>query len=495
MRRLVALLVALAVAVHLGALFHPFVFDDRVAVLDNPSIRDLRDLRWIVMGSRRVVTNFSYAVDWAVWGPRPFGFHLTNVVLHAANVLLLFALAKRLSADRWIAFVAAAIFAVHPLATETVGYVASRAGLLCTLFLLAGTLAFLRGFDRRVYWPAAFACWLLAAGAKETGLVMPALFLLCDLLFGPTPRRSRLLLLYLPLGVLAAALVLLRLASYHHLEGGFERPLALQLLTQVEVLWRYLFLFVVPIGLSVVHSVTPVARVLDPLAWLGVASLAVGVALVWTLPRTAKLGAAWLLLLLLPSSVVPLGQDMAEHRVYEALVGLALLAAIGLPRRKLVVAVVVIVLSALTLAREHVWRSSLSLWQDAVAKAPREWGARYALGDALRESGDCGGAVTSYRIALGLRDEPRARRNLAVCLTTLGELDQAAAELDYLVRRSPRSDSLQYDLGIVQAQRGRLDEARIHLQRAAELGNGDACAALERAGIATTEIGPCVKRR
>jgi hypothetical protein len=480
MKRLALALVVLAVAVHLGALWDPFVFDDRAVVLGNPSIRDLGNLHWILIGSRRFVTNFSYAVDWALFGARPFGFHLTNLVLHALNVLLVFALARRLFDDAGTAFTAAALFAVHPLLSETVVYVASRAGLLCTLFMLLGTLAFIAGFTRKLYWLGALACWLLAAGSKETGLMLPALWLLCDLALGPTPRRRRFLLVYLPVALLGGVVALWRVASYLHLEGGFHRALTQQLLTQAEVLWRYVFLFVVPVGLSVVHSVTPVTSALDPQAWLCVLSLGAAIALLRTLPRPVMLGGAWYLVLLLPTSLVPLGQDMAEHRVYEACVGLTLLVAPWLSRRKLVVAIVVAALALATIAHERGWRSPITLWQDAVAKAPREWSARYALGDALRESGDCAAAVASYEEALALRDEPRARRNLAVCLATLGNLDQAAAELDYLLQRSPRDASLQLDVGIVAAQRGQSDGARAHLQRAAELGSDAACDELRR---------------
>ena len=220
-------------------------------MLDNPSIRELGNLRWIFIGSRRPLTNFSYAVDWALYGA-PFGFHLTNVILHAINTLLLYLLARRLLADDWAGFSAAAIFAVHPLLTETVGYVSSRAGLLCTLFLLAGTWSFLRGLERRAFWILTALCWPLAAASKETGLLLPVLCVAADLSFGKLPRRRRILFLYLPAGILALVAGGIRLASYLRLEGGAHRP---DLLTQAHVFWRYVFLFVAPVGQSLVHEV------------------------------------------------------------------------------------------------------------------------------------------------------------------------------------------------------------------------------------------------
>src|SRR5438046_2750599 len=125
-----------AVLVYLTALNNPFVYDDYHTVVANPSIEHLGNLRGIVLHDvTRPIVNLSYAVDRRVWGPKPFGFHLTNVVLHAVDVMLLFTLARslyavRLKADTTydepadtrapivMAFTAAILLAVHPMMTE-----------------------------------------------------------------------------------------------------------------------------------------------------------------------------------------------------------------------------------------------------------------------------------------------------------------------------------------------------------------------------------------
>src|SRR5262249_39809597 len=96
----------------------------------------------------------------------------------------------------------------------------------------------------------------------------------------PARRRRRALLLYVPLVALGAAAALARLASFVSLEGGLARLDGLRLLTQAEVLWRYLFLFLVPVGQSVVHAVEPVRSPFDPVAWSCVASMAAVLVLV-----------------------------------------------------------------------------------------------------------------------------------------------------------------------------------------------------------------------
>src|SRR5439155_5770475 len=131
-----ALAALLAGLVYVNALHNPFVYDDAHTVVDNTSIARVTNLRAIVLHDvTRPLVNFSYAIDRAVWGPGPFGFHLTNVVLHMANVVLLFLLARRLAEDRQrrkpatapnpdvVALTAAVLFAVHPMMTEAVGYI------------------------------------------------------------------------------------------------------------------------------------------------------------------------------------------------------------------------------------------------------------------------------------------------------------------------------------------------------------------------------------
>ncbi len=126
--------------VYLNALHNPFVYDDHHTVVQNPSIASVTDVRAVVLGAvTRPIVNFSYALDRAVWGAGPFGFHVTNVLLHMLNVVLLFQLAWRFEKGRLlVAFAAAMLLAVHPMMTEAVGYISGRSEVLCaTFFMLA----------------------------------------------------------------------------------------------------------------------------------------------------------------------------------------------------------------------------------------------------------------------------------------------------------------------------------------------------------------------
>src|SRR5260221_13011559 len=118
----------LAGLVYVNALHNPFVYDDYHTVVENTSIERLSNLRGIVLHDvTRPIVNFSYAADRALWGAKPIGFHVTNVLLHMLNVVLVFTLGRRLAHDRdrgvLVAFAAAVLFAAHPMMTEAVGYI------------------------------------------------------------------------------------------------------------------------------------------------------------------------------------------------------------------------------------------------------------------------------------------------------------------------------------------------------------------------------------
>ncbi len=145
----------MALFVYANALFNPFVYDDHRLILENTSIQHLADWRAIVVHDMtRPLVNFSYALDYAIWGGRsPFGFHFTNVLIHAANVVLLFQLAFALATDLGsqapsrstspltVAAATGVLFAVHPLLSQAVGYVSARSELLCTTFYLLALLS------------------------------------------------------------------------------------------------------------------------------------------------------------------------------------------------------------------------------------------------------------------------------------------------------------------------------------------------------------------
>ena len=440
---------ALACTAYLNALDNPFVYDDHDTVTGNRSLVDLSNLRFILVYTPfRPLVNASYAFDRWLWDYRPFGYHLTNVILHAVVVVLLYAWMRRLLRDagaeddsRVPAFAGAALFAVHPLQSEAVAYISGRSEVMCAVWFLGALLAARAAIFSRSLLQATLAvvCALLALASKETALVLPLVFLAYDWLFRPGPDEVR------PrrLATIAAVLALFAVAAVYRvskLSTGGLSPALLNLLTQAIVIWRYVGLLVWPVGQSIMHSVHRVSTVADPLAWLAISGLALVTIAAIRVRRSHPLlgfGMLWFLIALAPSSsVVPLREGMAEHRVYLASAGLFIAVAACLQtwrrgaafaaRLRFATAAIVVVLCGLTIARNRVWSDPVVLWSEATLHAEGMWEPHYALADSLREDGQCAAAVSEYEKVVVMRPEHRdAHTNLGICLAQTGRTQDA----------------------------------------------------------------------
>ena len=508
--------VALGAGVYLGTLDHPFVYDDIPGIVDNESIRYLGradKLGWILRYSPfRPLVNLSFAVDHAIWGLDPFGYHLTSLLLHAVVVGALFFFARGLfppardGVTVWDgtwgpAFAVAAIFAVHPITTEAVGYASGRSEVLCGAFFLGALLAF-RGWAMKPAvsrWLATVGLFAAAALSREVGATWPVVAVLYDRLVlcaaGPDGDRDgwrhRWRRLHLPLLSLVAAGAVLRLWRFLVFETAeLPRPVWQNVMSEWEVVWRYVGLLFAPVGQSIVH---PAQRVASPLD-VGALTAGVGsaglVAFAWWVRRRlpeVSLGTAWLLLVLAPSSsLIPLNELMAEHRVYLAAVGwtIAVVAAAVAGSRRLpaerrwilraALVVVLAVLGAATVVRNRVWADRLTLWRDAARKAPRTWRAVWGLAEAQRATGGCEAAVETYLEAARLLPEDRhTQETLGLCLAQVGRHREAEAVFGGMIARDPRDRPAIDYLAQVALVTGRPDLAIELSRRALALDSAD----------------------
>jgi hypothetical protein len=347
--------------------------------------------------------------------------------------------------------------------------VASRSGVLCASFVLGSLLCFQRaqgtepGARRTLWLSGGIVGFALGLASKEVAAMLPVALVLYDLCFLPARdprRRSRFVRLYLPLLAVVAAGTWLRVHMYTMLEAPSRgHPLVENLLTQFAVIWRYLALFLAPVGQSLVHEVPLVEALGGPEALRGAlagASLLLLALVCWVLRRRqplAAFGILWFLAMMVPSSALPLPEPAAEHRTYLASCGLFLalasllaqgLHALRMPaRRARAVAWIgalslVVALSGLTLARNRVWSDPTRLWSDAATRAPRVFAPHYQLARALHESGDCAAAVAHYERAVELVPHYLdARNNLGICLARTGRLEEARRAFQETLARDP----------------------------------------------------------
>jgi hypothetical protein len=494
-RLVCAFAVVLAGAIHANALRNPFIYDDYRVIVENRAMTGPMSLPVLLgVDATRPVATLSYALDRVVWGSGPFGFHLTNVLLHMLSVGL-FALFVWRAADdgrhatppgpgstaHIIAPVAALLLAVHPLTSTAVGYISGRPEVLCAVFVFLALLSARRwmlGHGAR--WLAAtIVCWIAALAAKETAIVFPLMVLAYDNWI----LRGRHLWRHAPLLTLAIVLGVVRVLVLILIENGGALDAQWSLaFVELDVVRRYFTMLVVPAGQAIFHSIAPLDGSLHPRALGGVAFVAVWVALVWTQRRRRPLvsfGLGWFLAFLLPSAVLVMldrGEPMADHRVYLAGCGVFLLTGLLADRiwqamagaqratRVVLVAGFAAVLAAFggrTLVRNALWSNPVLVWLDAAERAPNDWLPNRVLGEELHRANRHDEAIAAFRRALALApDQVSTYGKLGVCLSEQGDLAGAEAAFSTLRRFDAASTEASNGLATIALLHGRIAAAR-----------------------------------
>ena len=470
--RAAALLAILAIVAFVNGLRAPFVFDDVQVIVENPHVRHLLPLASAAAApaqsavAGRPVVSLSLAVNYAVGGLSPLSYHLANLGVHILAGLLLFAIARRHFTDHW-AFLAAALWLVHPLQTEVIDYVTQRSESIMGLLYLATIYAAIRGWNAA----AVIAC---AAGmaTKESMVTAPLLVLVYDATFAAGSMRRALArrpFLYAGLAATWIVLVVLNVTGPRSDTAGFSTPVRPldYLLAQSAMIANYLKLAVWPHPLILDYGPVPVVALHDlwlPLALISSLMLLV-IAWWWIKPPVAFLG-TWFFVTLAPSSsIVPIATEVgAERRMYLPLAALVVLAVATVrtlgPRWRPAVTVGAValttVLVSVTMRRNAEFLDPVALWQGVVDYRPHAR-ARHALGFALERAGRRDEAMAQYRLAAGAF--PLAHYNLALQLAAAGRTGEAIVELRERLRGAPGDTDARGHLADLLLQRGQYGEA------------------------------------
>jgi tetratricopeptide (TPR) repeat protein len=411
----------------------------------------------------------SFMLNAQTGGAAPRVYYLTNVLIHAGAVLLLFALLRTLgSGDRGDtpALLLALLFAVHPANVQAVAWIPGRNDTLMAALALVSLIALGRYLWTRSPWWASLhvAAFAGALFTKESALALIAIFVLSAALWRARARgrRASRAFLVADLVVIVVWYVLRRAA----LAGGVAGPSAREAMTTIAAnapdLLLYAGKIVLPLHLSVMPGLTP----LD--AALGVASLAL---LSWLLARFGArwrwLVASWIVLFLAPALLIP-GLPAYEHRLYLPLMGVVLglsqLHIWSIPDRRRLAAAAVgaisVMFAALSFAHMDVFRDRYTYWSSATTGTPYAGLAHVNLGQISESDGDLARAADHYRQALAVDPAtPGAHNNLGVLAARRGQLDEAKREFEREVELHPANADAHFNLGLVYQRLGRLDAA------------------------------------
>lgn len=457
------LLVAATVIAYRPAWNAGFVWDDDAYVTENRLLTAPDGLKRIWFSFDNVRSQYfplTYTVlrvEYSLWGLNPSGYHWVNILLHALNALLLWLLLRRLKLPG--AWLAAAIFALHPVHVESVAWITELKNVLSLFFSLLAMFAWIEfAGDRsgpRRYYVLALLLFALALFAKTTACTLPAAMLLV-LWLKEKPIGLRRLAQVAPFAALGVGmgLVTMWVELYKGTEGQlFSLGLTDRVLIAGRAIWFYAGKLIWPVNLTFSYprwEINPA----DPLAYVWPAAAIVFFIVVFTARRFTGRGISAAALFYAVTLSPLLGFIMlytflytfvADHYQYAASIGPIALAAAGIAgafdrTRKwklilvpLICGLLLMTLGLMTWRQAGVYADSETLWRDTIAKNPKSW---------------------------------LALNNLSEIMVRKGNIDEAITFQKKIVELRPASITARYNLGISLLRSGRIDEAIMHYEKA-----------------------------
>jgi Tfp pilus assembly protein PilF len=477
---LIALLLLLAAVPYVNTLQNGFVYDDNNEVLANPYVRsfshlgDIFSTRILAHLGARGATNYyrpisilGFLLCYKLFGLLPYGFHLANLLLHALMVCLLFGLTRRLFHDVWLGFVAAALFALHPIHTESVAWVSAVTDLELAVFYLLTFGFFLRsakpnGERSELAQLGTAGSFVLTVLSKEQAVTLPLIAMVYEHFYRgdrATTTWSQKLARYGVLWLLVVAYVLFRVRFF----GAFAPVLLTPQVTWYEAILsslplagEYLWKMVWPVHLSAYYAFHKSVTLLDPRVLAGAVALGLCVVAFWALWKHAhrvSFGLVWFFITLAPvlNSRWLAPNVFTERYLYLPSVGLCWVAAWGILR-----------IWAKASRRALVWRIAFGIALGVIGVL--------AMVRIVSRNRDWRDEVTYYRVALGAEPEAASLRlNLGAVYWNHMKPDAAEREWREALKSSPNSAFLLNNLGLVSMRKKEYGEAKDYFERSMQL--------------------------
>jgi len=452
---MLGIIVLSVILVYANTLNNPFIWDDEVLVKNNVYIRNFSYLKQIFTTGLfqgggegghfyRPLMALSYVLDYKLWGLKPFGFHLTSILIHLATALLLFFLVLKISGKRMIGFIAALLFAIHPAHTESVAPIYGRGDVLFGLFTCLTCLLFMLKKKNTWVFIAGLASFLLCLLAKETALMLVLILGLGNYLFQWKKSKHEIIKWFSGYAILSALYIYLRFFVVKITDARIisltrDASILERTLTFLKSFILYLGLLIAPIRLHTEREFL-VSSFRNPFV---LSSLILIVLLAVCLKRSFKkdklvfFGLAWFLIFLAPISniLVPIRPTMAEHWLYVPSIGLLLVAANYLSKIKnkkslyTVLGIIFILFSTRTIMRNDVWGNGFKFYKHDAQYSPESFLLHNNLGVEYFRNGQQKPAKESFIRSIELHGNYAvAHNNLGVIYENEGRLVDAVKE-------------------------------------------------------------------
>lgn len=508
----VVLLVLVTFAVYANSLSHGFVFDDLTVIVANKAIKNpFKNLPSLFSASYfkisggeasyRPIATLSYYLIYAVAGLRPFYYHLTSLLLHIANVILVYLLVNSILANRSAAFMTGLLFACHPATTEAVNCISYNEDLLAAFFYMAALILYLKSGSNRSaavihIYLGSLLLFFFGLLSKEMAITLPGVIWLYDLTFRPAERPALSLggiwgtirerwFFYAGYGVVGMLYLSLRFYFLYNPRDAVK-PFYGSLLERMVFLPYHLFGFLklalFPLELNADYVFAYPHRVLEIWNLVGFVVIIGLVAASFLICKTSRalfFGVGWFFVTLFPVyNLIRIFKPFADRYLYLPLVGFCLALALGIStvfagvlsgakaaRTAALVAVVLIAggYATVTVARNRDWKDDFTLWSKTVLSSPGSFVAHGSLGRAYQDQGRSDLAIAEYKRALEIHPgDYKAFYNLGVIYEHRGDPARAVEYYRKAVASKPEFGDAHFNLANIYFRQGALDKAAGH---------------------------------
>jgi protein O-mannosyl-transferase len=473
------------------------IWDDD-AHLTKPELRSLQGLGriWTQPGATQQYYPLVHTLFWVehqLWGSWPAGYHLLSILLHCASALLLVRILRQLQIPG--AWLAAAIFALHPIQAESVAWISELKNTLSGVFYFGSVLAYLK-FDRtrdRGSYAVALALFIFGLMSKTVIATLPLAILIIFWWKRGKLSCKRDLWPLIPFFLLGTAVGVFTAWVERNLIGAqgadFNYTIIERFLIAGRVIWFYLGKLIWPLDLIFVYPRWSVSQTvwwqyLYPAAALLLLIVSIRLSRRWRAPLA---GVLFFIVTLFPVlgflNVYPFRYSLvADHFQYLASLGIITLVAAGIalllklgrhrvrPIGYLWCLALVTSLAILTWRQSAMYTNIETLWQTTIERNPQAWMAHNNLGTVLLQNGQLDEAIVHFRKALEIApDHADTRANLGSALLQKGDVDEAIAQYDKALEIKPDYAEVHYDLGNALLLKGQLDEAIAHYKKTLEI--------------------------
>jgi Tfp pilus assembly protein PilF len=498
-----AVLLILGTVVYLPVFNAPFFYDDYELILNSSLARAIPTLlvQWKQAGLK-LLTYATFALNYIVGKDEPFGYHAVNVFLHIFNAWLLYFFARSIlgtpqissrfydEQKKYIAFVCAVIFLLHPLSTSAVNYVWQRAELLTALCYLAAVIFYIKARQQKnfLYFFVVGILFLLGIFAKGTVVSLPLSLILFECAFWPVSRKKK-IFVALFLGTVIGMTFLFLFPMW--VPGGNDNGslyskwtgvvLTLNYVwTQIYVTLKYFGLALSAFNQNFDYDIPLAASFWEPrifLSALALCGLIIFAMALWKKMRLISVGIFWFLICLLPSAMMGAREPMWEYRMYLPLAGLTLGLVASVFQvfsfRKTMVGffIVAIVFAAASFSRNLLWQSPEKLLLDNISKSPQKPNVYQLLGSWYLSQGRIEEAQSCLEKTITLApDAAESYNNLGLIYKNRGEFDRAEELFRTAIRLRPTLSGAYVNLSYLVLARGEDQKAEEILKEGLQFG-------------------------